>query len=353
MTDPTEQVASKCYLLFGNPHAPRNCTSACRDTAVRPFSNEIVPVYYCPEHAHLWANPDGSAHDASVLKLAERHFGANCDEGPPPCHANCRAISLSHELAGRGLWRPPSTCAVWCPTHSYLHVCRGCETPCNACYTCSVGTWCVFRCRGERYANKGVPCCPWSGRELSNIDAPLTKAPKLPGSVRESRIPSTPDTARRKTPNMNAAYIRDWLKCWRTAHEPNVPPLPRAFTDIEDIVGSWGAVSADWPASLHVAGWVYLLSSLNRNRTTLPLKAIAERMPLIDALAATQFRKGRASNAADAIVCHMMTHSIPAHVLEQLQRDCGLFSTSAVNKPPPAIRKRPRSRAKNETAPRT
>lgn len=345
MTDNTEQLASRCYLLFGNPAATAHCTSACRETAVRPFSNEIVPVYYCTEHAHLWPNPDGSAHDATVLQAAARHFAANTEDGPPPCHPNCHAVSLSHELAGRGLWRPPCPCVVWCPTHRYLHVCRGCETPCNNCYACSSGAWCSFRCRGELYGNKGVPACPWSGRELSNVEAPVTKALKPPT---KARAPEPPRPVQRKTPNMNAAYLRDWLACWHKGHSGE--SLPREFNDLENIVGSWGAISADWPPTLHIAGWVYLLSSHNRNRTTLPLKAVPSRVPLLDALASTQFHKERASNAADAIVCHMMTHAIPPYVLDQLRRENGLFAENAPAKPQPAIHKKPRRKVKqNET----
>jgi hypothetical protein len=73
------------------------------------------------------------------------------------------------------------------------------------------------------------------------------------------------------------------------------------------------------------------------NKKTLPLTPLASHLPFIDALASTQFRKERASNAADAIVCYMMTHAIPDFVLTQLRHNNGLFAS---NQPAAAIDKK-------------
>lgn len=339
--DALEQLTQRCYLLFGTPSARTFCISACRSESVVPFKSEIVPVWYCVEHAHLWPSLDGSAHDATVLRLAARHFSINLDEGRPPCHVNCCAKSLSHELVNRGLWHPPDVSIHWCPTHRYLHVCRGSETPCGECMACAAGTWCVYRCRGELYGSHGEPACPWSGRILSNIEAPYTKPLKKEKAITPKPTDSTNEKMKAARPpqhkqsgNATTTYINGWLseatqQMLAAKGEVNSAPREKVqaydHRNVEELVGSWATVSADWPSELHIAGWVFLLSK--QNNAPFPLRVQESRRAFIDAMAETQYKRLRASNAADAIVCHMLQHPIPPSILNQIKKNNSLFDS--------------------------
>lgn len=375
-----EQHVQKCITDFGNPTAIESCSSNCNGVIQR-VSNEIKPVWFCPVHKRLWDNPDGSAHDEVVLKCARTFYGIDTsatdhtDQLPTAnCHGACHAISLSHTLARDGHWRPPNVCVVFCPVHKYMHACRADETPCNSCYTCSKGLWCIYRCRGTHvpqnstaqqgedkdsrikcytcingircskhtdgnakpWVQIGEPVCTWSGRIMSNIDAPITKPTKqqetaittsrvneLLATVKNSpgKIIKKPDLSvgkqvRRRSAACSEAYIKKWLCNVTTSTE---------YRDIPELVGSWHAASEDWPTTLHISGWVYLLSSRYNNSALLGLKVREARRLWIDALADTQFGKKNAASCADAIVCHLMQNPIRDAVLQKIRRDFSLF----------------------------
>lgn len=295
----------------------------------------------------------------------------------PSCHSGCQAISLSHTLANEGRWNPPRVCVVFCPIHKYMHACRGDETPCNDCYACSKDLWCIYRCRSTQpqqnsdappdetqnircytCSNKrhcplhsdknakpwmqvGEPVCPWSGRILSNIDAPITKATKQQGQaitaarVKELRayvpadeknkatiVQAIAKQTRRRSSACSETYIKNWLR-----EAARRGPTHTEFRDIPELVGSWHSVSEEWPTTLHIAGWVFLLSAHYSNSALLGLCVREKRRAWIDTLADTPFGKKNAASCADAIVCHMMQNPISDIVLIKIRRDMSLFES--------------------------
>jgi len=171
---------------------------------------------------------------------------------------------------------------------------------------------------------------------MSNIDAPITKPTKqqetaittsrvneLLATVKNSpgKIIKKPDLSvgkqvRRRSAACSEAYIKKWLCNVTTSTE---------YRDIPELVGSWHAASEDWPTTLHISGWVYLLSSRYNNSALLGLKVREARRLWIDALADTQFGKKNAASCADAIVCHLMQNPIRDAVLQKIRRDFSLF----------------------------
>lgn len=334
-----EQHVQHCFTLFGTPTATKPCGSECAAVVERPVSNDIVPVWFCPAHRRVWENPDGAAHDPDVLERARRFYNINTtitdhtnQEGLETCHGACHAVSLSHTLAGEGRWRPPQACVVYCPDHHYLHACRGDETPCNNCHACAHNGWCIYRCisNWKSEARKGEPVCIWSGRILSNVDAPTTKASKQQESFTSKKTePAAVKQVRRRSSACSETYIKNWLSA--CASKPHVE-----FRDIPEFIGSWQAVSEEWPATLHIAGWAFLLSSHyggdSSTKTLLGVRVPEHRRAWIDALASTPFGKKSPAACADAIVCHLMQNPIRDFVLRNIQ-SMSLFESAAPPRP--------------------